>query len=227
MMFYKKIWIYTRLRDSKHLFDEWWKIKRLYFYKDIPEDIKKNGVIFIHIPRTAGSSIVQAGFPEIYGHVNYRWYQTRNPALYAQMFKFAFVRNPWDRVYSTFAYLRSNGLNPLDKRFAKKYVLPASSFEDFVNRYLPMDQVRSYLHFIPQVDFICDSKLNVQIDFVGRFENLPDDIAHLEKMLDKKIYLKSTNASVRLPYADVYNNRMKDIVAQYYSKDIEIFSYTF
>ena len=71
--------------------------------------------IFVHIPKAAGTSIALSIFGELpyhYKAIDYIVFFGRK--TFNQYFKFAFVRNPWDRVYSAYTYLRKGGW---DKRF--------------------------------------------------------------------------------------------------------------
>ena len=52
-------------------------------------------------------------------------------------------------------------------------------------------------HFIPQVDYLCDFKNNILVDFVGRFEKLDNDIKVLSKKLNMKINLEHLNFNVK------------------------------
>jgi hypothetical protein len=60
--------------------------------------------IFIHIPKTAGASIALSLFNEPPRHVHYRDFEIANPDKFRRYFKFAFVRNPWDRLVSSYFY---------------------------------------------------------------------------------------------------------------------------
>src|SRR5258707_7699115 len=74
--------------------------------------------IFIHIPKTAGTSLSQALFGRHSRHIPYIEYEKGNPRKFRQYFKFTFVRNPWDRLVSTYFFLKQGGLAPADPRWA-------------------------------------------------------------------------------------------------------------
>src|SRR5258708_2253062 len=76
--------------------------------------------IFIHIPKPGGSSMAAALFGEASRHVPYFEYEQANPRKFRQFFKFAFVRNPWDRLVSTYWFLRKGGVNEQDRRWAEQ-----------------------------------------------------------------------------------------------------------
>jgi len=61
--------------------------------------------IFIHIPKTAGSSIKKLGQLDYNGHVRAAAIRNRvSHEVWSTYFKFAFVRNPWDRFLSLYCY---------------------------------------------------------------------------------------------------------------------------
>src|ERR1700746_1966012 len=63
--------------------------------------------IFIHIPKTAGSSVVEVLFGERSRHIPYFEYEQANPGKFRRYFKFSFVRNPWDRLVFSYFFLRA------------------------------------------------------------------------------------------------------------------------
>lgn len=66
--------------------------------------------IFIHVPKAAGTSIARALFDEKSKHLALNRYWAFNAAATKAYFKFAFVRNPWDRFQSAFHYLAKETL---------------------------------------------------------------------------------------------------------------------
>lgn len=98
------------------------------------EGILDSRVIFIHVPKAAGSSVKTElyGRPQ-YGHRRIAEFQAYDRRKTAEFFKFAFVRNPWDRLLSAHAYLTGGeGTSGRDRRFAAEMLAPKGAFEGFV-----------------------------------------------------------------------------------------------
>ena len=185
-----------------------------------------NHAIFIHVPKTAGSSVAQALFGGS-RHVPYFEYERVSPRKFNRFFKFAFVRNPWDRLVSTFFFLKAGGVNQMDRRFAEENLTGYDSFAAFVEGWLSEQNVWSWVHFKPQHYFICDADLRVRMDFVGRTENIAADFRHICRQLDVTAELKWTNRGDHRPYYDYYTDTLRERVAAIYADDIALFNYRF
>jgi hypothetical protein len=183
--------------------------------------------IFIHSPKTAGSSVARALFGVDSRHVPCTDYRAANPEKFARFFKFAFVRNPWDRLVSTYAFLRDGGMNEMDRQWAREHLAPYADFDDFVRRGLALEAVRSWVHFRPQTDFICDADGKILMDFVGRYERLDEDFAVVAKTLHRNVALPVTNVSRRSGYVDYYTAETRDLVGRLYGSDVAAFDYGF
>jgi len=142
--------------------------------------------------------------------------------LYKNHFKFAFVRNPWDRLVSCWQnkVIKKNAFN-----FPEETYPQMKSFNNFVN-------------FVAQVNINnCDNHFRLQsrlidlnhIDYIGRFENFENDLKTVLTKLDiKDMTIDKKNATVdRKPYQEYYNEELKQRVARIYARDINLFSYKF
>jgi hypothetical protein len=187
----------------------------------------RNRCIFIHIPKTAGSSMASALFGAASRHVPYFEYQRANPAKFRKYFKFAFVRNPWDRLVSTYFFLRAGGLNAMDRAWAQNAIASFDTFDDFVASWLTAENVASWVHFLPQAHFVLNADGRVMVDFLGRFERLNDDFNAVARRLERHVELPSTNRGEHVPYADYYTPKTREIVARVYARDISAFGYGF
>lgn len=187
--------------------------------------------IFIHIPKCAGVSIAQSLFSN-HGAGHYTCHQFREvfgDSTYADYLTFAFVRNPWDRLASAYHFLRQGGFNDIDRRWASKHIGHYTDFGDFVRNWVTPAHVQSWVHFKPQCDFICDLEGELDIDFIGRFENLEQDFQILCDKLGIERTLRTLNQS-RQKHPDfrtLYDDRTRHIVSRVYARDIELLNYSF
>ncbi len=185
-----------------------------------------NRAIFIHIPKTAGSSVAQALFGGS-RHLPYFEYERINPRKFKRFFKFAFVRNPWDRLVSTYFFLKNGGVNEMDRRFAAENLAAHDNFAAFVEGWLNEKNIWSWIHFKPQHYFICDANLRICVDFVGRTETIDADFRHVCRRLGIAAELQLTNRSDHRPYTEYYSDELRDRVAAVYANDIALFGYQF
>ena len=123
--------------------------------------------IFTHVPKTAGKSVRYLfGLPEFehdykpdgrrieYGFGNRRLFEFVNEKYFSEYFKFAFVRNPFDRIVSAYFYLENGGCNEVDKRFREEHLAPyKGDFGAFVE---DLSRLLTASHFQPQVVWVCD-----------------------------------------------------------------------
>jgi hypothetical protein len=192
---------------------------------------KKREVFFIHIPKCGGVSIKRSLFPKSwfrYGHLNYcDVVNIYGEQTVKKMFTFTFVRNPWDRLYSAYKFLSQGGFNFLDRNFFKKELQKFANFEKFVEKWLNKTNIYKFIHFVPQVNFISiDGEIN--LDFIGRFENFDKDYKRIVKRIGFGKKLKHLNkTSKRKNYREVYTRSMIQKVAEIYSEDIDLFNYQF
>ena len=92
---------------------------------------------------------------------------------YRDYFRFAFVRNPWDRLVSCY----SNKFSDMGKglggpRQRAEEFSPDMSFAEFVEAVHATPDEEANPHFRSQHAVVCDPQGRVMADFVGRFENL-------------------------------------------------------
>ena len=185
--------------------------------------------LFIHITKTAGTSVAKSLFnylPYHYTAIEYRVIYGRKK--FNTYFKFAFVRNPWDRLYSAYRYLKSGGWNEKDREWAETHLSVYEDFNHFIKEWLSIENINNHLHFRPQYEFICDNKKNILIDYIGYFENLSEDYDVIRKKIStgKPLGTHNTNPSA-VTYKDIYDATSIRIVESVYKTDIQIFGYSF
>lgn len=189
--------------------------------------------LFIHIPKAAGISVNRSLFGNLGGgHKSLRWYMDRYPkSTIDKFYKFTFVRNPWDRLFSAYNFLKKGGINLMDEEFRDNVLINFTDFNDFVMNWVNHENIYSYTHFIPQFEYLTNEQGQISMDYIGRFENIENDLDiilknskipnHKELMVMNKTFIKS------LDYKDHYSTEAKEKIYQIYKKDIELFKYTF
>ena len=188
--------------------------------------------IFIHIPKTAGVAVNIGLFGSKTGSHRqidgYRAVFSRRE--FAQYFKFAFVRNPWDRVASAYFFLKEGGMHEGDQRWAVKHLAPYPTFDAFVHGWLKPENIRLGRHFRPQADYIClPGKRTSELDFIGYYENLRDDYDYVRSVLGtgEELPKKNVTAGKGRDFCSYYTPETRTIVADVYREDIELLGYTF
>jgi len=144
---------------------------------------------------------------------------------YRAYFKFAMVRNPWDRFVSGW----KNKVCKRGKGFVELTEEQIDAFQDFgkfVDFVSDLDLDTCNIHFRRQSSLIEFGA----IDHLGRFECFEDEIRTIfsELGLDLPDRLPHANRSQRdVPYPDYYTPRTRDLIGHMYHKDIESFDYRF
>lgn len=180
--------------------------------------------IFIHIPRCAGMSVRKAlgempvGKKNIMGDmgtaITLKAFVGKK--IWNDSFKFCFVRNPWDRAVSMWKYIN-----------LKRNRWQQLSFSEFLEQPKDLNPAERW-HSTTQLFHITDENGNIMADFIGRFENLQEDVNRVcEKCGIKKSQLPHMNKTEHKHYTKYYDDKTREIVAKKFKGDIECFGYKF
>jgi len=193
-----------------------------------PEPFERRSCIFIHVPKCAGTSVCEALFDGWYpGHLPLYWYEAQFPQEFAGAFKFAFVRDPLERAYSAYAFLRGNELSRRDHA-AQQLVRQYRDFDDFVARWLHPETISRQLHFAAQTDFLTNSLGHLAMDFIGYQENLEHDFRLVCEQLGHTVRLPHSNSSSQrqpMPARDFCTVRTRRLVRRAYQRDYDLLGY--
>jgi hypothetical protein len=189
--------------------------------------------IFIHVPKTAGMSIRgiltdKQNMPEVEGIYNYYLYRfmahvnaikakKRLGDIFDNYFKFAFIRNPFDRLVSMYF---SN------KQLGNEWIKEFDTFEKFINGLIG-GEVKKYRHYESLSYYLVDKDNNITVDFIGKYENLENDFGKISNILGLTGNIPKINTSEHDNYRKYYNHTTKELVYKYYQKDFELFGYEF
>jgi hypothetical protein len=198
-------WIITKTKQGKHL-----------------KQVRSDGTIIEN-----GSSALELD------HISISYIKSRiDNRYYNQLFKFCFVRNPYDRLVSEYFWkIKDNDLrlginckNMSFKSFVYQLSLKFNKLLDY-----PHNEVS---HFLPQYLFVCDENGELLVDLVKKYEDgLEEGLQQLFYELGYNDYdninLPKSNVTRnnRKKYTEYYDEQTKDIVYDLYRNDFEIFGY--
>jgi len=201
---------------------------------------QKHKFIFIRVPRTASTSIQLAlgkicGPDDIVTSDNrlkpekYPEYIPRNdegfgkhiaaekikgkitPEIWNRYFKFAFERNPFDKVVSHYHMKKVKGY---DKNFKEFCADCASGVVKIFRKGIELYSI--------------DGK--IAVDFIGKYENLNEDFNFVcEKLNLPKLELTKERVSLgkEKDYRKYYDDESRKIVEEHFSREIKLFNYKF
>lgn len=217
----------------------------------------RKNYLFVHIAKTGGSSVravlSRSRWQEPYyipqmichrishmtGHKLGVKLPRHAPVIAAQemlkaphfdsLFKFAFVRNPWDRLVSAYCHFTRE----------QKKILKANdirSLPDFAAWILSDEigydgEAGEFIRAIrrPQLDYIVNLNQEIIVDFIGRYERLSNDFELLcEKLeIDGAQLPHKRNSKRASTFQEQYDSASRDLVGEFYRRDIETFAYSF
>ena len=196
----------------------------------------QKGFLFVHIPKTAGNSIQSAlrDYSEdqlvalrkeqdgierfglhnpkykIRKHSTLREYRdTLGDEQFRKLYRFACVRNPWDRMVSYY-FTPTQSAESWDREKFHGIISNAISVGDYLR--LNQNEKNPFAN----------------VDYIMRFENLADDFRTVCNQLDiSPVTLPQYNRSMREHYSKYYDDELREFVRNRFTEDIERFGYTF
>jgi chondroitin 4-sulfotransferase 11 len=184
--------------------------------------------IFVHVPRTGGSSFELAAgqpinsdsktrllgntdFPE--KHKTFEYYRTTYPIEFDNYYKFTIVRNPFDRIVSQW-FWRATVIKDQQGVSLKEFIISRP------------DSSLYYKKFKLSGFSILDSLK--QFDYIGRFEDIHNTYRHLYKTFNiHRNDVIHSNKTCHSCYKDYYTDETIELVNKKYCQDLELFNYKF
>jgi|19_taG_2_1085344.scaffolds.fasta_scaffold84586_2 hypothetical protein len=200
--------------------------------------VDERKIIFVHIPKNAGTSIRRYfGNLSTYHETIYDFKDTF-PDKYNSYRKFAVVRNPYDRMVSWYFYLQrqakewirlidpENGMNLAESLDKEKFnEIFTDSFIKWVVNPFKYSDTKRQLPESANFDLRLTKMQHEWVDdtvTILKYENLNEEI---NEFFEEEINLPVINKSTHMKYLNYYNKHSLDIVYERYKEDFEKFNY--
>lgn len=210
----------------------------------------KHKFLFVHVPKTGGNSIqnILANYSEDTLTANdehqdgIERFELRNSTyklkkhsklsrykklldadLYQQLFKFATIRNPWDRIVSMY-FSPHRGTDRWNREEFIQLINNSATLQDYVTLPSFRDRLEKKLGMPAR-----PRPLDRDIDHLIRFENLNNDFKKVCNKLSipDNMDLPIRNRSSRKHYSHYYDDELTDMVAKKFANEIEYGDYKF
>lgn len=184
--------------------------------------------VFVHIPKNAGSSVLKAfDSNSVRWHAKAIEYKRASTYFYHRYYKFAVVREPLARLYSSYCYAKNGGNQQVDDLAFQQHLLDNSTdFSSFIQQVLSYDVLFQQTIFQPQYWYIFDKQHCCQMDKLLRYETLAEDWHTLAKKRKFPTNLPWVNASANKPKSlPSINEAAKQKVYELYYYDFKLLGY--
>jgi hypothetical protein len=178
--------------------------------------LKEKKIIFVHAPRTSGTSIEKSILqgklvPDYMKHLRASQFRKMFQNDWDKFYKFTIVRNPWDRVISMYhqPYFKEIGF------------LSGKPLRHFLDNYKPAP----WEHGIQCSDY-ADTDMDLVIKFEDREIGLEKLFLDIHIRVDTKIKERSTKRDQK-HYSSFYDDQTREIVSLMFEEDIKRYTYVF
>lgn len=180
--------------------------------------------IFAHIPKCGGTSIRRWLFEMFQDPLLTAWADHLTladmkkgllPEVFDSALRFAFVRNPWDRLVSNYFFTRDPSTSQEYHQMAMEM-----SFKEYQYKSPPMPS---------QLMWLTDYKGQILANYLGRYETFEEDALKIAERLGvtNPPPLPRSNSSTHDYYTKYYDRELEEFVGRRYKKEIERFGYEF
>ncbi len=202
--------------------------------------------IFIHNPKTAGSSMVQK-FIEVFSVENIRGHKEWHEDIKCEIegikkhsiastikkhfpkqynwkdyYKFGFVRNPFDACISSYFYWKKRIEQNDTRRHKAKYranKIASWTLKEYIHKYK-----------VTQSTFFFNQSNKLLVDFIGKYENLQQDFNKVMSKINSKdqdYTLNHVNKNKHKHYTYYFDKQDIKVFSEKFAKDLELFNYKF
>jgi hypothetical protein len=179
--------------------------------------------LLLIVPKTASTSIRRRLFPDKGESSVWEYVTDCRRAKWPGWFRFAFVRNPWERLVSCWAE-KIHDRDVIFRGFTRYGWTTAMSFPAFVEAVCRMDPAEHDHHFASQCSLL-RYEGEWCVDYVGRYESLDQDWERLAGILPHMGPLGRFIVSEHQDYHEYYTPALWTRAGKVFAEDVTVFGY--
>lgn len=207
-------------------------------------------LLFIHVPKTGGNSVqnilsdysedkivsenelqdgverfeVKSKYPGLTKHSTLWEYKAAiEPDVYKSLYIFSTIRNPWDMMISYY-FSPNMGVTEWDRNDFIKLLKKTPTLDYYIQEF---SLLRRFMYKLG-LDIDKSGKLDKDIDFLMRVENLNEDFKHVCNEIGVTYKeLPVRNKSSRKHYSTYYDEELVEKVAKKFHKEITFGRYVY
>ena len=194
--------------------------------------------LFTHVSRTGGVAIRQcleeggARFKLLGSSQHAGLFEARGSLgeQFDTTFKFAMVRNPWDRMLSWYSYIIQIDSTVDPAMIADPDAQIWKGFDAYLETILSETTIIDGVERLSMSQYhqLSDAQEELLVDRYGRFESLQTDFeVMMKKLAFRHPPFQKLNASTHGDYRAYYSDAGRELVSEKLAKDIETFAYVF
>ena len=192
--------------------------------------IIKDDWVYLHIPKTAGSTtellFEKQYFLKVEDEQHTTVYDLKDKD---NKFIFGFVRNPYTYEWSIWNYHKNSWgiFDEFDEWCAFRFDGKKDEcYEKYPNKTYELDY--GYSLFIrSQAGYFCDENKKCIASKIYRFEQLRESWDEIQKRINMDIKMNVYDREYKDDYKREYTDYSYDLITQHRAKDIELFGYNF
>ncbi len=153
--------------------------------------VRESPLLFIHIPKNAGTNISTQLYGGHIGHRTAQYYRMADRVLFDSKFSFAISRDPLNRFLSAFRFIRSGGSESVQvSATARAFLSQFSSPVDFASYLADLTPDRR-----EQIDPVFQTQARYVLDRSG--EIMINEVFRLEDVAGREFDVGGTTVSLR------------------------------
>jgi chondroitin 4-sulfotransferase 11 len=196
--------------------------------------IENKNVLFIHIPKNAGTTVGKILGIENPSHIKAKEIIfNKGIKFFNSFFSVAVIRNPIERFISLYNYARlevsyyHNNINPNLSRFGKHLdyeLLKNATINECVNYLIEGKLIHdlTWNQWEPQYTWVCDTKNNIIVNKLYSIDDLNEFIIDIGRENLYKKNIPFLNSSKENSLEENLNRKSMGILIEFYKKDFEL-----